>query len=71
MKDDVLELFMYAVEHNLWDLQRGLYPEVISSYKSNPRVVNYAEEAMRLMKIRMNGMRGGIECDPTTSYEEW
>ena len=71
MKHDVLELFIYAVEHNLWDLQRGLYPEVISSYKSNPKVINYANEAMRLMNVRMNGMRRGMEYDPATSYQEW
>lgn len=68
MKDNVLELFEYAVEHNLWDLQRGLYSEVLSSYKSNPKVINYADEAMRLMNIRMNNMRGAIEYDSTTSY---
>ena len=71
MKDDVLELFSYAVENNLWDIQRGLYSEVINSYKSNPEVINYADEAMRLMNIRMNNMRGGMECEPATSYEGW
>lgn len=68
MQDDVLELFEYAVENNLWDLQRGLYSEVINSYKSNPEVINYVDEAMRLMRVRRNNMRGAIEYDSTTSY---
>lgn len=61
MQDDVLELFEYAVENNLWDLLRGLYSEILHEYRSNAQVINYAEEAMRLMSIRMNNMRREVE----------
>lgn len=57
MKDDVLVLFQYAVENNYFDMIRGLYPEVINSYKSDPNIVKYAEEAISMMGIRLNNMR--------------
>ncbi len=71
MKDNVLDLFKYAVENNLWDLIRGLYPEVVQEYREDYTVISYAEEAIRLMNIRMSGMRGGVDCAPATSYKEW
>ena len=57
MKDELLTMFEYAVENNLWDLIRGLYPEVINSYRSKSEIIRYAEEAMKLMAIRQKHMR--------------
>lgn len=58
MNDELLAMFEYAVENNMYDLIRGLYPEVLETYTSDKEVIQLVENALNLMSTRREKMRG-------------
>lgn len=60
MKEELLTMFEYAVENNMWDMAVGLYSEVVKEYKSDADISMYADKKMELINIRRRN-RGDMQ----------